>query len=65
MKQNILQVLNEIEDKAGCVFSSFSANYFKANPKQSHSLLTPNEQVTSNLNGLIIETSKSLKNCWV
>ena len=28
MKENSLQVLNEIKGKAGCVFSWFSANYF-------------------------------------
>ena len=42
MKQNTLQVLKEIEDKAACVFNWFSANYFKANPKKSHFLLTSN-----------------------
>ena len=61
MKQHTLEVLKKIEDKAGCVFNSFSANYFKANPKKSNFLLTPNEQVNSNLDGLIIETSKSEK----
>ena len=61
MKQNTLQVLKEIEDKAGCVFNWFSANYFKANPKKSHFLLTSNEQVNSNLYDLIIKTSKSEK----
>ena len=40
MKENILQVLKEYEDKAGCVFNWFTANYFKANPKKSHFLLT-------------------------
>ena len=55
-KENILQVLNEIKDKAGCVFDWFSANYFKANPKKSHFLLTSNEQLN-----LIIKTSKSEK----
>ena len=33
MKENTLQVLKEIEDKAGCTFNWFSANYFEANPK--------------------------------
>ena len=61
MKQHTLEVLKKIEDKAACVFNSFSANYFKANPKKSNFLLTPNEQVNSNLDGLIIETSKSEK----
>ena len=58
MKENTLQVLKKIEDKAGCVFNWFSANYFKANPKKSHFLLTSNEQVNSNLDNLIIKTSK-------
>ena len=49
MKENTLQVLKEIEDKAGCFFNWFSANYFKANPKESHFLLTSNEQVNLNL----------------
>ena len=49
MKENSLQVLNEIKDKAGCVFNWFSANYFKANPKKSHFLFTSNEQVNLNL----------------
>ena len=40
MKENTLQVLNEIEGKAGSVFSWFSGNYFKANPKKSYFLLT-------------------------
>ena len=40
MKENTLQVLKEIEDKAACVFSWFSAYYFKSNPKKSHFLLT-------------------------
>ena len=40
MKENTLQVLKEIEDKAACVFNWFSANYFKSNPKKSHFLLT-------------------------
>ena len=61
MKENSLQVLNEIKDKAGCVFNWFSANYFKANPKKSHFLLTSNEQVNLNLDILIIKTSKSEK----
>ena len=61
MKENALQVLKEIEDKAGCVFNWFSANYFKANPKKSHFLLTSNEQVNLNLDDLIIKTSKSEK----
>ena len=61
MKENTLQVLKEIEDKAGCVFNWFSANYFKANPKKSHFLLTSNEQVNLNLDDLIIKTSKSKK----
>ena len=61
MKENSLQVLNEIKDKAGCAFNWFSANYFKANPKKSHFLLTSNEQVNLNLDDLIIKTSKSEK----
>ena len=61
MKENSLQVLNEIKDKAGCVFIWFSANYFKANPKKSHFLLTSNEQVNLNLEDLIIKTTKSEK----
>ena len=61
MKENTLQVLKEIEDKAGCVFSWFPANYFKANPNKSHFLLTSNEQVNLNLDDLIIKTSKSEK----
>ena len=36
MKENTLQVLQEIEDKEACVFNCFSANYFKANPRKSH-----------------------------
>ena len=40
MKENSLQVLNEIKNKTGCVFNCFLANYFKANPKKSHFLLT-------------------------
>ena len=58
MKENSLQVLNKIKDKAGSVFNWFSANYFKANPKKSHFLLTSNEQVSLNLDNLIIKTSK-------
>ena len=50
MKENSLQVLNEIKDKAGWVFNWFSANYFKAKPRKSHFLLTSNEQVNLNLN---------------
>ena len=53
--------LKETEDKAGCDFNSFSANYIKANPKKSHFLLTSNEQVHLNLDYLIIKTSKSEK----
>ena len=53
MKENTLQVLKGTEDKAGCVFNWFSANYFKANPKKSHFLLTSNEQVNLNLDNLI------------
>ena len=59
MKENSLQVLNEIKNKAGCVCNWFSANYFKVNPKKSHFLLTSNEQV--NYKNLIIKTSKSEK----
>ena len=44
IKENTLQVLKEIEDKANCIFNWFSANYFKANPKKSHFILTSNEQ---------------------
>ena len=61
MKDSSLQVLNEINDKAGCVLNWFLANYFKANPKKSHFLLTSNEQVNLNLDDLIIKTSKSEK----
>ena len=61
MKENTLQVLKEIEDKAGCVFNWFSASYVKANSKKSHFLLTSNEQVNLNLDDLIIKTSKSEK----
>ena len=43
MKENSLQVLNEIEDRAGCVFYWFLANYFKVNPMKSHIFLTSNE----------------------
>ena len=55
MKENILQVLKEIEDKAGCVFNWFSANYFKVSSKKSHFLLTSNEQVNLNLDDLVIK----------
>ena len=58
MKENALQVLKEIEDKAGCVFNWFSANYFKANPKKSHFLLTSNEQVNLRLDDLIIKNQQ-------
>ena len=61
MKKNTLQVLKEIKDKPGCVFNWFSANYFKANTKKSHFILTSNEQVNLNLDDLIIKTSKSEK----
>ena len=61
MKENTLQVLTEIEDKAGCVFNWFSAHYFKANPKKSHFFSTSNKQVNLNLDDLIIKTSKSEK----
>ena len=54
-------MLNEIKDKAGCVFNWFSANYFNAKPKKSHFLLTSNEQVNLNLDNLIIKSSKSEK----
>ena len=40
MKENSLQVLNEIRDQVGRVFNWFSGNYFKANLKKSHFLLT-------------------------
>ena len=43
MKENSLQVLNEIEDRAGCVFNWFLANHFKVNPMKSHIFLTSNE----------------------
>ena len=61
MKENTLQVLKEIADKAACVFNWFSANYFKANPKKSHFLLTSNEEVNLNLDDLIVKNSKSKK----
>ena len=61
MKENSLQVFDEIQDKAGFVFNWFSGNYFKANPKKPHFLLTSNEQVNLNLDDLIIKTSKSEK----
>ena len=61
MKENTLQVLTEIEDKSACVFNRFSPNYFKANPKKSHFLLTTNEEVNLNLDDLIIKNSKSEK----
>ena len=49
MKENILQVTKEIEDKAACVFSWFSDSYFKAIPKKYHFLLASNEQVNFSL----------------
>ena len=61
MKENTLQVLTEIEDKAGCVFNWFSTRYFKANSKKSHFLSTSNKQVNLNLDNLIIKTSKTEK----
>ena len=61
MKENTLQSLKEIEDKADCVFNWFSANYFKANPKKSYFLAASNNQVNLNLGGFIIKTSKSEK----
>ena len=61
MKKNTLLVLKENEDKAGCVFNWFSANYIKANQKKSHFLLISNEQVNLNLVHLIIQPSKSEK----
>ena len=61
MKENSLQVLNEIKNKARCFFNCFSSNYFKANPKKYHLLLTSNKQVNLNLDNLIIKTSKSEK----
>ena len=53
MKENTLHVLKEIEDKASCIFHWFSANYFKANLKKSHFLLTSNEQVNLKLDHLL------------
>ena len=38
IKENSLQVLNNIKNKARCVFNWFSANYFQANSKKSHSI---------------------------
>ena len=64
MKENALQVLKEIADKSACVFNWFSANYFKANPKKSHFLLTSNEEINLNLDDLIIKKA-SLKICLV
>ena len=61
MKENSLQLLNGTKDKAGCVFSWFSVNYFKVNPKKSHFLSTLNKQVDLNLDDLIIKTNKSQK----
>ena len=61
MKENILQVLKEIEDTSACIFNWFSANYFKANPKKSHFLLISNEEVNLNLDDLLIKNSKSEK----
>ena len=61
MKENTLQVLKESEDKSACVFNWFSANYFTANPKKSHFLLTSNEEVNLNLHDLIIKNSKPEK----
>ena len=61
MKENSLQVLIEIKDKAGCVSNWFSGNSFKGNPKKSHFLLTSNEQVNLNFDDLIIKTCKSEK----
>ena len=61
MKENTLQVLKEIEYKAGCLFRWFSANYFNANPKKPHFLLISNEEVDLNLDDLVIKTSKSEK----
>ena len=58
IKENILRVIKEIEDKMARVFSWFSANYFKANQKKSHFLLTSNEQVNLSLDDLIIKNSK-------
>ena len=56
-----IQVLQEVEDKAAYVFSWFSANYFKANPKISRFFLTLKAQVNLNLDELIIKNSKSEK----
>ena len=53
MKENALQVLKEIEDKAACAFW-FPADYFKTNPKKYHFLLKSNKQVDLNLDDLII-----------
>ena len=53
--------MKEIEDKPACVFNWFAANYFKANPKKSHFLLTSNEEVNLNLDDLVIKSSKSEK----
>ena len=57
MKENTLQVLKEIEDKAACVLYWFSANHLKANPKKSHFLLASSEEVNLNLCDLIIKNS--------
>ena len=51
----------KIEDKSACVFNWFSVNYFKANPKKSHFLLTSNEEVNLNLDDLIIKSCKPEK----
>ena len=61
MKENTLQVLKEIEEKAACVFNWLSANYFEANPKKSHLLLTSNEEVNLNLHDLIVKKGKPEK----
>ena len=61
MKESTLQVLKEIGDKSACTFNWLSANYFKANSKKSHFLLTSNEEVNLNLDDLIIKNSKSEK----
>ena len=61
MKENTLQELKEIEDKVAYVFNWFSANYFKANPKKFHFLLTSNEEVNLNLDDLIIKNRKPEK----
>ena len=58
MKENSLQVSNEIKNKAGCVFSWFSANYFKANPNKPRFLLTSKAQVKLNLDDLIIKNQQ-------